>query len=80
MILRFEMKVRCIKTGAAAKLEEVLRPDNTSIPADQRFSMSRLGKTLVFEIESRRAPSALASVTSLLNDIHLFNEVWLLSS
>ncbi len=80
MRLKFEMKVRCVEAGTAAKLKEVLEPDNKSIPADQRFSMSRFGKTLVFKIESGRAPSALASVVSLLNDIHLFKEVWLLST
>ncbi len=80
MKLKFEMKVRCMRARTAAKLAEVLEPDNRSIPSDQRFSMSRLGKTLVFKVESARAPSALASVASLLNDIHLFKEVWLLST
>jgi len=41
--------------------------------------MRRSGKTLLFEMKSPRPLSALASVESLLNDINLFKEVWLLS-
>jgi len=80
MKLRLELRVKCAGSEAAGKLEEVLRPDNRSVPSDQRFSMSRHGRLLVFEIESVRAKSALSSITSLLDDIHLFSEVWLLST
>jgi hypothetical protein len=75
-----EMKVTCSDEEVAEKLEKVLEPDNRGVPHDQRFLMRRRGKALLFEMVSPRPPSALASVESLLNDINLFREVWLLSS
>ena len=80
MTVAFEMKVMCSGGEVAAKLEKVLGPDNRGVPHDQRFLMRRSGKTLLFEMNSPRPLSALASVESLLNDINLFKEVWLLSS
>ncbi|TLX94896.1 MAG: hypothetical protein E6K96_07990 [Thaumarchaeota archaeon] len=80
MRVAFEMKVICSGVEVAAKLERVLGPDNRRVPHDQRFLMRRSGKTLLFEMNSPRPLSALASVESLLNDINLFKEVWLLSS
>jgi len=76
----FEMKVVCSGREVAAKLEKVLGPDNGRVPHDQRFLMKRNGRTLLFEMNSPRPLSALGSVESLLNDINLFKEVWLLSS
>ena len=80
MRVTLEMKVTCSGGGVAARLEKVLAPDNRGVPNDQRFQMRRSGKRLLFEMNSPRPLSALASVESLLNDINLFKEVWLLSS
>jgi len=79
LTVAFEMRVMCSGGEVAAKLEKVLGPDNRRVPHDQRFLMRRSGKTLLFEMKSPRPLSALASVESLLNDINLFKEVWLLS-
>ena len=74
------MKVRCNGRETAAQLESVLKPDNRRIPSDQRLMMRRSGRMLLFEMKSPRLLSALASVESLLNDVNLFREVWLLSA
>ena len=73
------MKIKCSGRETAAQLESVLKPDNRKIPSDQRLLMKRSGMTLLFELMSPRLLSAIASVESLLNDVNLFREVWLLS-
>ncbi len=80
MRVAFQMKVKCSGGDVATRLQRVLAPDNRGIPPDQGFVMRRSGRTLFFEMNSPRPLSALASVESLLNDINLFKEVWLLSS
>jgi len=76
----FDLMVRCSSGEVARDLESVLKPDNRVLPPDQRFLMKRSedGGAILFRVESPRGPSALASIESLLNDINLFKEVWLL--
>ena len=64
---------------SAAKLTEVLSPDNRNVPGDQTFKMRRYGNTVSFEIVSERPGSAFTSLDSVLTDAALFQEVWLLS-
>ncbi len=80
MRLAFELKVRCSNREVTKSLESVLRPDNRALPPDQRFLMktSEEGRSILFRVESPRGSSALATIESLLNDINLFKEVWLL--
>jgi hypothetical protein len=77
--LRFELRVECASRDISSKLESVLSPDNESLPRDQLFQMIRHSKDLLFMIESARVTSAFSSLESLLSDINLFQEVWLLS-
>ena len=67
--------------GARTKksLRSVLAPDNVGIPRGTRLSMEVRGSSLAFDVESESASTALSTVLSLLRDITLFEEVWLLS-
>lgn len=73
------LTVRCADSGVARRLEEVLTPDNVGVPKDQRFSMSRRGESLIFGMESETLLPLLSTVSSILEDASLFQEVWLLS-
>lgn len=78
MKTRLRLTLKC-KESVATKLTEVLSPDNRSIPSDQMFAMRRAGDKVSFEIESQRLVSTFTSLDSVLSDIALFQEVWLLS-
>ncbi len=72
------MECRDVKT--AKKLMMVLSPDNRAFPKDQRFTSEMKGKRLVFRAESERPFSVISTIESILSDVGLFQEVWLLSS
>lgn len=73
------LTVKCEDAAVARRLEEVLAPDNTGVPRDQRFTMRRTGDSLVFLMESEDLPQLASTVLSILSDASLFQEVWLLS-
>ncbi|MDG7016515.1 MAG: hypothetical protein JRM82_03970 [Nitrososphaerota archaeon] len=73
------LKVVCADEAVAARLESVLAPDNLGVPADQTFSMRRTSRTLSFEVSSPRPRSPLSTLHSVLTDIALFREIWLIS-
>ena len=64
---------------AMESLRSVLAPDNVGIPRGTRLSMEVMESTLVFDVESASASTALSTLLALLRDITLFQEVWLLS-
>ena len=76
--VRVTMECRDVKT--ANKLMTVLSPDNRVFPNDQRFTSELKGSKLVFQAESERPLSVVTSIESLLSDVGLFQEIWLLSS
>ena len=71
--------VHCASPTVAKSLEDVLTPDNVGVPGAQRFSMSRLERSLTFVVESADLPSLTSTLNSALADAALFQEVWLLS-
>jgi hypothetical protein len=73
------LTVRCEGAAVARQLEDVLAPDNTGVPRDQRFTMRRAGDSLVFLMESEALPPLVSTALSILSDASLFQEVWLLS-
>ncbi len=73
------LSLRCKNSEVAMKLEQVLAPDNVGIPSDQRFAMTRDGRSLVFVLNSESPASALSTLSSILRDASLFQEIWLLS-
>ncbi|MDV3293077.1 MAG: hypothetical protein LYZ70_02290 [Nitrososphaerales archaeon] len=79
MIARLQLTIACRDSGVAKDLASVLAPDNVAIPAEQRFSMAVRGNSLLFSIASERIPSAFATAQSILRDVALFQEVWLIS-
>jgi hypothetical protein len=60
-------------------LADVLEPDNIGIPKDREFRMTVSGSTVLFGFGSSTVDSLLATFISLMNDVQLFEEVWLLS-
>jgi hypothetical protein len=76
---RGRLTVKCESAAVARRLEDVLAPDNTGVPRNQRFAMRRTGESLVFLIESETLPPLVSTVLSILSDATLFQEVWLLS-
>lgn len=77
--MRYSVRIHCADKEVCSKLESVLYPDNLSLPKDQRFTMAKRSESLLVLIESTRMMSALSSLESLLSDVNLFSEVWLLS-
>jgi hypothetical protein len=60
-------------------LASVLAPDNEGLPHGLRLSMASEGSKMEFEVESDSPGTTLSTILALLRDIHLFQEVWLLS-
>ncbi|HME19253.1 MAG TPA: hypothetical protein VKF15_05945 [Nitrososphaerales archaeon] len=79
MKTRGRLTVKCRDAAVARQLEDVLAPDNTGVPKDQRFTMRRTGDSLVFLMETGTLPPLVATALSILSDASLFQEVWLLS-
>lgn len=73
------LRVECVSRPTAKTLASVLASDNKALPSDQRMSMSVTSRSVVFRIESERTRSALTTVCSVLRDIALFQEIWLIS-
>lgn len=73
------LRILCADAATAGKLEAVLKPDNRNVPRGQVFSMSRRSSVVLFEISSSQFQSALTSAQSILSDVSLFQEIWLLS-
>jgi len=76
---RFLLRIRCRDAATAKKLAAVLAPDNRAIPSDQRFSMSASSRFVTLRVESERTRSGFNTVRSVLRDIALFREIWLIS-
>jgi len=77
---RGRLTVKCRDANTAHRLEDVLTPDNTGLPREQRFTMTRDGDSLVFLVDSESLPSLASTLLSILVDTSLFLKVWLLSS
>jgi len=73
------LKVTCRNSVIAKRLSSVLAPDNRSFPSDQRFSMAVRSRSVLFRVESERAPAAFTTVHGILSDVVLFQEIWLIS-
>jgi hypothetical protein len=75
--LTLELSIECADGIVAEMLNEVLMPDNRYFPKDQRFAVSRSGPVLRFSVTSPRARPALSTVTSIVSDAKLFQDVLL---
>jgi len=76
---KFVLRVKCRSPATAKRLAAVLSPDNKAVPSDQRFSMRVTDNAVTLQAESDRARSAFNTVRSLLRDVALFREIWLIS-
>lgn len=73
------LSVVCASAAVARSLESVLAPDNASAPAGVSFSASRRGRALAFAATSGRPRSAVTTMQSVVTDVALFREIWLIS-
>jgi hypothetical protein len=73
------LSVACSTVAVRESLESVLAPDNAGGPEGMRFSSKRKGTSLEFVVRSESPSSAISTAISLLRDISLYQEVWLLS-
>jgi hypothetical protein len=80
MKVRFTLQIRCAGPAECKALEGVLTPDGKVVPKGLRLTASRTGGTLAFSGGSESPSTALSTAVSLLWDVALFNEVWLLST
>ncbi len=73
------LSVRCANRKVRDQLQAVLAPDNVGGPRGMRFSVIPRERSISFRVTSEAPASSLSTAMSLLNDISLFQEVWLLS-
>ncbi len=73
------LSVTCVNRRVRDQLQSVLAPDNVGGPEGMRFSMNGEGVFLKFLVRSETPATSLSTAISLLKDISLFQEVWLLS-
>jgi hypothetical protein len=76
---RFLLRVRCRNPTTAKKLAAVLAPDNRVIPSDQRLAMTVASNSVALKVDSERTRSGFNTVRSILRDVALFREIWLIS-
>jgi hypothetical protein len=62
-----------------AGLDAVLSPDNKELPRGLSLTSRGEGKALELSVESDSSSTCISTALALLNDIALFQEVWLLS-
>jgi hypothetical protein len=74
------LSVRCIDSKTASSLAKVLTPDNRGFSKELTFVMRRKGPTLSFEVQARSVSQCISTIESVLSDVKLFQEVWVLSS
>lgn len=63
----------------AKSLSAVLAPDNEGLPLGTLLSMATRGKVLELQVSADSPPASISPILSLLRDIILYQEVWLLS-
>jgi hypothetical protein len=64
---------------ATRALSSVLAPDNEGLPHGLRLSVVVEGRTMKFEVESDSPSTTVSTILAFMRDVHLFQEVWLLS-
>lgn len=80
MKLTVELVITCDTPEEARSLQDVLAPDNKSVPKDQSFSSRADGEKLRFQIGSAKVSGCLSSAASILADTMLFQDVWSLTA
>ena len=75
------LKLELADGGVRRSLLSVLAPDNRDLPSGLELSVKRRGPAGAEIMVRSSSPSAsLSTVLSLLRDVTLFQEVWLLST
>jgi hypothetical protein len=75
----FLLKFDCRSSATARKLAAVLEADNRGVPIDQRLAMSVASRSVTITVGAARTGSGFTTVQSILRDVALFQEIWLIS-
>jgi len=73
------LTLTCKDPDARRRLQSVLSPDNEGGPRALKLSAAGAGSALKFKVEADSAQTAISTALSILRDVRLFEEVWLLS-
>ena len=76
---RAVLSIECSSIGVGRVLARVLTPDNAGAPKGLSLSMKAQEKSVIFDIASESPSSVLSTVMAILQDVSLFEQVWLLS-
>ncbi len=74
-----ELRLACADDTVCASLASVLTPDNRRAPRGLTIAMRQRGRVLTVTIISDSPPAAVSGQASVLRDVTLFQEIWLLS-
>lgn len=77
--MRVKLELQCDASATAEDLISLLAPDNKGLPRGQTLTVNRRASSLVLDCASDDQLSALSTMVSILEDLALFQEVWLLS-
>ncbi|HEY6283571.1 MAG TPA: hypothetical protein VIW22_06570 [Nitrososphaerales archaeon] len=79
MKVSLQLTLTCKDAEARRRLQSVLSPDNEGGPRSLRLSAAGVGSKLKFRVEADSPQTAVSTALSILRDVRLFEEVWLLS-
>ncbi|HEV2225782.1 MAG TPA: hypothetical protein VGR56_03140 [Nitrososphaerales archaeon] len=79
MKVSVQLTFTCKDAEARRRLQSVLSPDNEGGPRSLKLSATRIGSELKFRVEADSLQTAVSTALSILRDVRLFEEVWLLS-
>ncbi|MDG6909900.1 MAG: hypothetical protein JRM99_02185 [Nitrososphaerota archaeon] len=73
------LEISCADKRAREGLVAVLTPDNEGGPRGLGIELSGRGSRLSIRVEAATPATAMSTCLAFLNDIALFQEIWLLS-
>ncbi|HEV2138637.1 MAG TPA: hypothetical protein VGR53_07320 [Nitrososphaerales archaeon] len=79
MTVSVQLTFTCKDAEARRRLQSVLSPDNEGGPKSLKLLATGVGSALRFRVEADSPQTAVSTALSILRDVRLFEEVWLLS-
>ena len=73
-----KLTITCSNSSVCGQLLSVLTPDNEGAPRGMSLKMEARNEVLQFRISSEPSVAVLTAI-AILQDVRLFQEVWLLS-
>jgi hypothetical protein len=73
------LSITCMDARVCRQLATVLSPDNEGLPRGMTLELGVRSETLEFRIASDSPSRTVSTAMAVLQDVLLFQEVWLLS-